>query len=188
MSNKTLIIGAVIIFAGLMIFVGFYNRNSPAASGGGVRGSQSSPGSYQAAASGGVTSKNLAPDFTLSKLDGGTISLAEFRGKKPVVVDFWASWCPNCRRDMSNLNRFYENYKDRLEVIAVNLQESEGTVRNFIESRGFSFPVALDPYGGAGQAFGIRYTNTHFLIDKNGKIVREIPGDIREADFLSLLQ
>lgn len=119
-----------------------------------------------------------APDFTLQKLGGGTISLSEFIGKKPVVVDFWASWCPNCRRDMPNLNRFYEKHKDKIEVIGVNLQEKESTARNFISSRGISFSIALDPFGSASRAFGIQYTNTHFLIDIDGNLVRVIPGDI----------
>jgi len=135
-----------------------------------------------------VSQRNLAPDFLLEKLDGGTISLSEFRGKKPVVVDFWASWCPNCRRDMPNLNSFYEKYKDKVEVIGVNLQEDKNTVKNFIASRGISFSIALDPYGEASRAFGIQYTNTHFLIDINGNLVRTIPGDIRESDIISLIQ
>ncbi|MBI2035274.1 MAG: TlpA family protein disulfide reductase [Candidatus Liptonbacteria bacterium] len=132
-------------------------------------------------------STHTAPDFTLQKLGGGTISLSEFRGKKPVVVDFWASWCPNCRRDMPNLSRFYEKYKDKVEVIGVNLQESESTVQDFINSRGISFLIALDPPGQASNAFGIQYTNTHFLIDINGNLIRTIPGDISEADILSLI-
>ncbi|MBI3335438.1 MAG: TlpA family protein disulfide reductase, partial [Candidatus Portnoybacteria bacterium] len=130
---------------------------------------------------------NFAPDFILQKLGGGMITLSEFKGKKPVVVDFWASWCPNCRRDMPNLNRFYEKYKDKVEVIGINLQEKESTIQNFINSRGISFPIALDPRGEASRAFGIQYTNTHFLIDINGKLIRTIPGDIREADIASLI-
>lgn len=132
------------------------------------------------------TANASAPDLTLQKLDGGTLSLSEFKGKKAVVLDFWASWCPNCRRDMPNLSRFYQAHKDAVEVIGVNLQESAATVRDFIASRSISFPIALDPYGRASGAFGIRYTNTHILIDKAGNLVRAIPGDIQESDIVSL--
>ncbi|MBI3046666.1 MAG: TlpA family protein disulfide reductase [Candidatus Harrisonbacteria bacterium] len=178
MSNKTLVGGALLLVAGLLILGRFSSNNI-----------QSSGTAAQNSASvGAVLQNNNAPDFSLSKLGGGTITLSEFRGKKPVVVDFWASWCPNCRRDMPNLNRFYEKYKDKIEVIGVNLQESESTVRDFIASRGISFPVALDFSGQASRAFGIQYTNTHFLIDINGTLVRTIPGDIRESDILSLIQ
>lgn len=178
MSNKFLIGGVVLVAVGLLIFGRFGGNDSAPATNQNLHG----------ASVAGAISKNNVPNFTLQKLDGGTITLSEFNGKKPVVVDFWASWCPNCRRDMPNLNRFYEKYKDKVEVIGVNLQEKESTVRNFIASRGISFPIALDPHGQASDAFGIRYTNTHFLIAKNGDLVRTIPGDIREADIISLIE
>lgn len=177
MNNKFLIGGIVLTAIGLLIFSRFSGNNST---------STANPNLHGASVA-GVAAKNSAPDFTLPKLDGGTITLSEFRGKKPVVVSFWASWCPNCRRDMPNLNRFYEKYKDKVEVIGVNLQEKNSAVRDFIASRGISFPIALDPYGQASNTFGIRYTNTHFLIDKEGNLVRAIPGDISESDILSLI-
>lgn len=131
---------------------------------------------------------NLAPDFTLPKLGGGTITLSEYRGKKPVVLDFWASWCPNCRRDMPKLNRFYEKYKDQFEVIGINLRENESTVRQFVNSRGLSFPIVFDPSNQTARAYGIQYTNTHFLIDKDGNLIRSVIGDIQEKDILSIIQ
>ncbi len=89
---------------------------------------------------------------------------------------------------MPNLNRYYEKYKDKIEVIAVNLQEDEKTVKNFVQSRNLSFIIALDPGGIASRNFGIQYTNTHFLIDKEGNLVKTIPGDIQESDIQSLIQ
>ncbi|MBI2004630.1 TlpA family protein disulfide reductase [Patescibacteria group bacterium] len=167
MSTKFLIVGVVVVVVGLLVFGKFSSSNA-------------TPGTasvHTAAVS----------DFTLQKLGGGTITLAEFRGKKPVVVDFWASWCPNCRRDMPNLNRFYEKYKDKVEVVGVNLQESESTIEKFIATKGITFPIALDPSGRISRAFGIQYTNTHLLIDINGNLVRTIPGDIQESDITSLI-
>src|SRR3990167_3747497 len=175
MNTKFLIGGVVVIAIGLLIFAKFSSNNTT-----------SGTASIHNSTSGSST--KLAPDFTLQKLGGGAITLSEFKGKKPVVVDFWASWCPNCRRDMPNLNRFYEKYKDKVEVIGVNLQEKESTIQNFIDSRGINFPIALDPRGEASRAFGIQYTNTHFLIDINGNLVRTIPGDIKEADIVSLIE
>lgn len=178
MSNKTLAGGAILLVVGLLIFAKIYTGHS-------VSGSNPYP--QGSASVVGVFPKNLAPDFTLQKLGGSTLTLSEWRGKKPVVVDFWASWCPNCRRDMPNLNLYYEKYKDRVEVVGVNLQENEGTVQDFISSRGITFPIAFDPSGQASSAFGIQYTNTHFLIDKDGNLERTIPGDIREEDIISLI-
>src|SRR3990167_1331514 len=175
MNTKFLIGGVVVIAIGLLIFAKFSSNNTT-----------SGTASIHNSTSGSST--KLAPDFTLQKLGGGAITLSEFKGKKPVVVDFWASWCPNCRRDMPNLNRFYEKYKDKVEVIGVNLQENESTVRDFIASRGISFPIALDPRGQASRAYGIQYTNTHVLIDRAGNLVRIIPGDIGEGDIVSLIE
>lgn len=178
MRAKAFIGGIVLLAVGLLIFGRLYST-SP---------SNGTASIHNGTSVGDTLAQNNALDFTLQKLGGGTITLSEFKGKKPVVVDFWASWCPNCRRDMPNLNRFYEKYKDKVEVIGVNLQESESTIENFITSRGITFPIALDPRSEASRTFDIQYTNTHFLIDINGNLVRTTPGDIREADIISLIE
>lgn len=182
MGNKTLGIGAVVLVVGLLAFGRWYSG-----------GSTSTPSTHnyqsqQANIGSAVGNQNLAPDFSLEKLGGGSISLAEYRGKKPVVLDFWASWCPNCRRDIPHLNSFYQKYKDQVEVIGINLQENPSTVQNYISSQGVSYPIALDPYGQASRAYGVQYTNFHVLVDKNGDLVRTVPGDISESDFQTLLQ
>jgi len=132
-------------------------------------------------------SQQVAPDFSLEKLGGGTISLAEYRGRKPVVLDFWTTWCPNCKRSMPNLNAFYEKYKDQVEVIGIDMQENPALVQKTINDWGITFPIALDSNGSVTRAYGVRYTNVHVLIDKDGNVVRLIPGDISEADILELI-
>lgn len=136
-----------------------------------------------------LAAKQIAPPtIDLQNLKGGQITLDGYKDKKAVIVDFWASWCPNCRRDLPHLNSYYEKYQDNLEVIGINLQEDEGVVRAFTAQQHLSFPVALDPEAEAAQAFGARYTNTHFLINKKGFLVGVIPGDIEEADVQALIQ
>lgn len=131
--------------------------------------------------------KRLAPNFTLNRMGGGTIELASYRGQKPVVLDFFATWCPNCRRDMPNLNAFYETYKDQVEVIGIDLQEQESLVSKFATDLGLTFPIALDTQGRVSQQYGVRYTNFHVLIDRDGNIVGSIPGDIKEQDIINLI-
>ncbi|MBI5729070.1 MAG: TlpA family protein disulfide reductase [Candidatus Magasanikbacteria bacterium] len=123
-----------------------------------------------------------APNFSLPLLSGGTVSLADFRGKQPVILDFWTSWCPNCQRDMPKISELSKQYKDQVAVIGINLRENPATVANFVNSYGIVFPIALDS-GRVGQLYGIQFTNTHILIDKQGNIVHTIPGDITEQDF-----
>jgi len=102
MSNKLLIIGVLVIVVGLFAFSRINNNQEPSfGSDRTIHGKAniSDPVSDQ---------RNLAPDFTLESLGGGTITLSEYRGEKPVILDFFATWCPNCQRDMPKLNRWYE--------------------------------------------------------------------------------
>jgi len=129
----------------------------------------------------------LAPDFTLEKLDGGKITLSDYRGDKPVILDFWTTWCPNCQRDMPVVSRLYEKYRNQVEIIGVNMRESSRVAQGFVSSRNILFPIVMDS-GRVANQYGIRYTNTHVLIDKNGSIVQTVPGDLRESHVLSLIQ
>ena len=182
--NKAFYIGIAVLTVGVLGFAILYNSNKGLGS-----GSPSSLESHSGANVSDTSSarRNQAPDFSLQSLDGNTITLSEYRGKKPVILDFFATWCPNCKRAMPKLNKWYEKYKDQVEVIGVDLQEDRNKVQKFIDSRNISFPIVLDPNSQVSRAYGIRYTNTHFLIDIDGNIVREIPGDIRESDVKSLI-
>ena len=129
----------------------------------------------------------LAPDFSLKTLEGREIKLASYRGQKPVVVDFWASWSPECRRNAPVLEGIYAKYKDQLEVIAVNRQEGEAKIRDFIDTYAPSFIVAPDPLAEVHRNYGNPYANTHFLIDKNGNIIKIITDDVSEDEVRQLL-
>lgn len=173
--NKTYIgIAALIVLIG-----GAFTLNSRS-SGNAVAEQATTP------AAAAQTSTQAAPDFTLSTINGVQLSLSDYKGKKAVVLDFWATWCPNCQRNIPHLVAFYEKYKDNVEVIGVDLQENPTLVKNFAVKYGITYPVVLDPNGVAAQAYGVRYTNYHVLIDKNGNVVATIPGDISEADITKL--
>ena len=129
-----------------------------------------------------------APNFTGTTIDGGTIELASYRGEKAVVLDFWASWCPNCRRSMPKINELYTQYRDQVEVIGVNLRESSDVATDFMRDNGFEFTSVLDSDGSIAQQFGVTYTNYHVLIDKNGQIVNTFAGDIADRHFEQLVE
>ena len=80
-----------------------------------------------------------------------------------------------------------EKYNNQVEVIGINLQENASLVQKTVTNWGITFPIVIDPSGSATRAYGVRYTNFHVLIDKDGNIVRLIPGDITEADIQSLI-
>jgi len=112
----------------------------------------------------------LAPDFQLPNLEGQAMSLSDFRGK-PVLVNFWATWCPPCRAEMPYLQQVYEEWSYKgLVVLAINIGESPPTVKDFIQSGNFSFPVLLDINQDIALEYNIRGIPTTFLIDKDGII------------------
>ncbi|MBI4175199.1 redoxin domain-containing protein [Candidatus Berkelbacteria bacterium] len=127
------------------------------------------------------------PDLVLTSLAGETVNLNQFVGQKAVVVDFWASWCPNCQRDMPKMQTMYDEYKESVEILAINLQEPRRDIEQFVSSRKLTYPVLLDSTGKASRTFGITYTNTHILITKSGQILGVLPGDIREDDIKQLI-
>jgi len=129
----------------------------------------------------------LAPDFTLQSLEGSEITLSDYRGKKPVVLDFWASWCPNCQRDMPKLNSWYQDYGDDIEVIGVNMQEELGVVQGYVDRKRIDFPIVMDPAGVVSRAYGVRYTNYHVMIDKGGRVSKIVAGDVSEKEILALI-
>jgi cytochrome c biogenesis protein CcmG/thiol:disulfide interchange protein DsbE len=124
----------------------------------------------QALAEGGT-----APDFTLRSLDGKVASLADFRGR-PVVLNFWATWCGPCRQEIPFLQEVSEDseWKERgLMVLAVNLGESSAAVRAFVDSNRLTFTVLLDSTHEVGAQYNARYIPTTYFIDKDG-IIRNI--------------
>jgi peroxiredoxin len=117
----------------------------------------------------------LAPDFQLQNLDGQTVSLSDFRGK-PVLVNFWASWCGPCRVEMPFIQEIFEDEKwsdTGLVILAVDIGESHSTVKEFMESNGLSFTALLDINQDIALEYNIRAIPTTYLIDKDG-IIRDM--------------
>ncbi len=135
-----------------------------------------------------------APDFELENLKGETVTLSSFRGNL-VFLNFWATWCPPCREEMPSMQTLYEKLEDEdFEIVAVDLQESRRTVADFIEERGFTFPVVIDSSGRTGSEYGARSIPTSYLIDRDGNAIgflvgsRMWDGEDVEQVFRSLLE
>ena len=115
----------------------------------------------------------LAPDFTLPSLDGQTVRLSDFRGKKAIFLNFWATWCIPCRQEMPTMDKAYQEYKSRdLEVLAISLDAgSKSVVKNFMSELKLSYPALLDPEMEVLRLYRQFSIPATFLIDKQG-IVR----------------
>lgn len=118
-----------------------------------------------------------APDFQLTGLDGKKYSLDGMRGK-PLVINFWASWCPPCRLEAPELVKLYNQYQGRLEILAINLtfQDSLEDMRAFVDESGVTFPVLLDKEGAVTKAYQIQGIPTAFFVNKEGVIIDRVVG------------
>ncbi|QYJ91090.1 redoxin family protein [Shewanella halotolerans] len=112
-----------------------------------------------------------APRRQLTTLAGDKINLGELYGNKPVYIKFWATWCVPCRQQMPGFEKIYQEYGDKLQVIAVNtgISDDSNSVGAFVKKTGLKMPVTIDD-GSLARAFKLRVTPQHFLIDKNGRI------------------
>jgi cytochrome c biogenesis protein CcmG/thiol:disulfide interchange protein DsbE len=123
-----------------------------------------------------------APDFTLSALDSTTVHLAAFRGH-PVVINFWATWCPPCIHEMPELaTRFAQHREANLEVLAVNADgEKADKIRRFAAGMSLPFPVLLDPRIKTAAAYGVIQLPVTVFVDSSGVIRRIHAGPIQSS-------
>ena len=133
--------------------------------------------------------KPKAPAATFTTLEGKTLALDDLRGKV-VLVNFWATSCPGCIKEMPGMVETYNQYKDRgFEIVAVAMSyDPPNYVANFVETRQLPFPVALDVGGEHARAFGnVQLTPTSFIIGKDGRIIEQKLGELDFARLKALL-
>ena len=133
----------------------------------------------------GLDVGNLAPDFILQSLNGNNVQLSSFRGKKAVVVNFWATWCPPCREEMPAFEDMFVRNKDNLEVLGINLQESERAISNFLLEIPVTYALLLDPDAEVKEIYNIFTQPVTYFVDKEGIIIDKkfgplTPGEIED--------
>ncbi len=125
-------------------------------------------------------------DFTLTELDGKTWTLKELRGKV-VLVNFWATWCPPCRKEMPDLETLYKQFKDQGLVILAISDEDEGKVKPFIAEQKVTYPILLDPGRKVNELFEIEGIPKTFVYDRSGKLVAQSIDMRTRRQFLEML-
>ena len=128
-----------------------------------------------------------APPFTLERLDGGRLSLAEMRGR-PIVLNFWASWCLPCREEAPMLAKLAADHAaQRLAVVGVVYQDSAANATDFMRRYGLSFPGLLDPSGRTALDYGVLGLPVTIFIDAGGVIRARQLGPLDAATLESVV-
>lgn len=126
---------------------------------------------------------NTAPDFTMLDGEGNEVTLAAFFGK-PIILNFWASWCGPCKMEMPDLQKFYEKYGEEIHFLLVNCtdgsRETLDTARAFIDKSGYTFPVYFDTTSVGAYTYGTSSIPLTYFIDAQGNLVAYYMGAMSE--------
>jgi len=131
--------------------------------------------------------KIKAPDFAVLDADGVKVKLSDFTGK-PVVLNFWASWCQPCRNEMPHFDKIYKEVKEDVVFMMVDLtdgkRETIEKAKSFIVESGYSFPVYFDMEQEAAYTYGVTSIPSTLFIDREGYIIRGYRGAIDEETLM----
>lgn len=128
-----------------------------------------------------------APDFTLDLFLGEQLRLADLRGK-PVLINFWASWCPPCREEAPLLERTWREYRDKGVVfVGVDIWDSEEDARKFLKEFDITYPNGPDPRGEISIDYGLTGIPETYFIDREGQVVRKWIGPFTEEALQAFL-
>jgi len=137
-----------------------------------------------------LISQNVSSNLKLTKLNGRTVTLSEYLKKGPVLINFWATWCSPCKKEMVYLDKFERKYKDEglsILSISVDSQKSLSHVRSYIRANDYIYDVFLDPNRQVFKKLNGNLMPTNVLLDTDGKVLWRhygyIPGDEENMDL-----
>lgn len=128
-----------------------------------------------------------APDFDLTTAAGDTFKLSDLRGM-PVVLNFWATWCPPCRAELPELEAASNRFAGQVAIVGVNQAEAPAAVQTFATQLGLTFTIPLDKDAAVSQRYFVRSLPTTFFIDREGVIRQLQVGPVTEATLTQLLK
>jgi peroxiredoxin len=129
---------------------------------------------------------NLAPDFNLPLLTGRVVKLSDYRGK-PLVLNFWASWCPACREEGPTLGKVSQAYEGKVQFLGVIVQDSKEKAEAFMKESNISYDNVIDN-GTAVQLYKVTGIPQTFFIDRKGRIVGHWIGAITEDKLVQYIK
>jgi thiol-disulfide isomerase/thioredoxin len=136
-----------------------------------------------------ATAQNTLPSVTVENLEGRKVDTRTFsNGGKPMIINFWATWCAPCKRELNAINEVYPSWQKEtgVKLIAVSIDDarSKGRVKPYVDGQDWDYEVYLDPNGDLKRALNVNNVPHTFLVDGNGRIVWQHnnyePGDEKE--------
>ena len=124
---------------------------------------------------------HLAPDFSLTTVSGEEVTLSEFRGRQPVVLNFWATWCPPCRAEIPFFQAASRKYNGQVVVLGVDDGEPRATVAPFVTEMGMTYPVPLDDKSVVSRRYRVNSLPSTYFIDRDGVVQKVHIGIINQA-------
>lgn len=134
-----------------------------------------------------ATVGQASPEFTLPTLHGGELDSTALVGK-PVVLNFWTTWCKECRDEVPALQAFHESYGDRVHVIGVNMREPEAVIRPFLERYGATYPIVLDRLEKVKRSYRVTGVPETWVIDGDGIAVMRFIGPVTTEQLIEAVQ
>ncbi|MGR5978195.1 TlpA family protein disulfide reductase [Bacillus cereus] len=183
MWRKLTIIVVLLCLAGYAAYEQFGKKRS-----GGTRGARKSEAAMkEMIASNGIEIGKSAPNFELTKLDETNVKLSDLKGKK-VILNFWATWCGPCQQEMPDMEAFYKEHKENVEILAINYTPSEKgggveKVSNFVKEKGITFPILLDKNIDVTTAYKVITIPTSYFIDTKGVIQDKFIGPMTQKEM-----
>ena len=131
-----------------------------------------------------ATPRPAAPDFTVYDVEGNAVSLSSMQGK-PVVVNFWASWCGPCKSEMPDFQKAYEQHGEAVHFMIVNMtdgmQETKEKAKAYVDKQGFTFPVYYDTDMDAAMTYGVSSIPATYFVAADGSLIARANGAISLA-------
>lgn len=138
-----------------------------------------------------VSEMPFAPDFTFLNADGEEVRLADLTGT-PVLLNFWATWCPPCREEMPHFEKAYSEYGETVQFLMMNetdgVRDTVDSAKKFREENGYTFPVCFDTKGEGARAYSVLSIPMTVFINAEGQLVYQHIGALTEEELFSMLE
>lgn len=135
----------------------------------------------------GLSIGQKAPNITATALNGKSIDLSAYKGKK-VIINFWAVWCPPCKAEIPDLVKFHKEHHSEVEIIGVNIESTKSQVDDFIKQFGISYPIIMDKKESISDQYQIQPIPTTYFINEKGIIYHKQIGALSYNDLKNIVK